>query len=140
MIPYIISTYCKFFQMNSEVEVMKMDANRKITRIVETDGHKSEIGSLLTVERWKDTNHLQRRQQQRAISNAMIQVALMYGHKGFSRGATLYTLNDRSLRETPYYKYIDVLRGLTVVCLAGPPNPEIITAYWNEKTKRRVRK
>ena len=117
-----------------------MDANKKISRIVANDDRWSDIGILVCVQRRKDTNHLQRRQQQRAISNVMIQVALMYGRKGFSRGATVFTLNDRSLRQTPYYKYIDVLRGLRVVCLAGPPNPEIITAYWHEKTKRKVRK
>lgn len=117
-----------------------MDANKKISRLVADDNHKSQIGSLISVNRHKDINHLQRRQQQRAISNAMIQVALMYGKKGFSRGALIYTLDDRTLRHSPYCHFIDVLRGLTVVCLAGPPNPEILTAYWHEKTKRRVRK
>ncbi|HEY9809104.1 MAG TPA: hypothetical protein V6D13_07155 [Halomicronema sp.] len=117
-----------------------MDANRKISRLVEEDSHKLEIGHLNSVHRKKDVNHLERRQQQRAISNAMIEVALMYGTKGFSRGALVYTLNDRSLRHSPYYQFVDHLRGLTVVCLAGPPDPEILTAYWHEKTKRRVRK
>lgn len=117
-----------------------MDANKKITRLVEKDENQTQIGILISVHRRKDTNHLQRRQQQRAISNAMIEVALMYGTKGFSRGALVFTLNDRSLRHSPYYQFIDVLRGLRVVCLAGPPNPKILTAYWHEKTKRRVRK
>jgi hypothetical protein len=117
-----------------------MDANKKLTRLVEEDVNKIQIGTLITVYRRKDTNHLQRRQQQRAISNTMIQIALMYGNKGFSRGALVFTLNDRSLRYSPYYQFIDVLRGLRVVCLDGPPNPKILTAYWHEKTKRRVRK
>lgn len=116
-----------------------MDAGRKISLIVKDDDHTREIGTLISVQRRKDLNHLQRRQQQRAISNSMIQVALTYGCKGFSRGALIFTLNDRNLKGTPYYKYIDVLRGLRVVCLAGPPNPQILTAYWHEKTKRHVR-
>ncbi|HIK28969.1 MAG: hypothetical protein N3E45_05115 [Oscillatoriaceae bacterium SKW80] len=116
-----------------------METCRKISLIAKNDEHTREIGTLISVRRRKDLNHLQRRQQQRAITNSMIQIALTYGCKSFSRGALIFTLNDRSLRGTPYYKYINVLRGLRVVCLVGPPNPKILTAYWHEKTKRRVR-
>lgn len=117
-----------------------MDANKKLCQLIECDSNAESIGSLSPVHRRKDLNHLERRQQQRAISNAMITVALTYGKKKFSRGALVYTLNDRSLEHTPYQKFIDVLRGLRVVCLAGPPNPKILTAYWHEGTKRRVSK
>lgn len=117
-----------------------MDANKKITQLLEKDSNIDRIGPIVAVHRRKDMNHLERRQQQRAISNAMIKVALMYGQKKFSRGALVFTLNDRSLQTTAYAKFIDVLRGLRVVCLAGPPNPTILTAYWHEDTKRKVSK
>ncbi|WP_199248087.1 hypothetical protein [[Phormidium] sp. ETS-05] len=117
-----------------------MDANRKISKLVETDSNTQKIGSIIAVQRSKDLNHLERRQQQRAITNDMMKVALIYGEKGFSRGAVIFTLNDRILQWTPYYKFIDVLRGLRVVCLSGPPNPKILTAYWHEETRRRARK
>ncbi|MEB3827848.1 DUF4258 domain-containing protein [Phormidium sp. CCY1219] len=117
-----------------------MDSNKKIAQLLEQDANKSRVGILMAVHRRKDINHLERRQQQRAISNAMIKVALMYGEKSFSRGAMVFTLNDRSLEKSPYAKFVDVLRGLRVVCLAGPPNPKILTAYWHHQTKRRVSK
>lgn len=117
-----------------------MDANRKLTAMIEGDSNTEAIGLLGAVHCRKDLNHLERRQQQRAISNAMITVALTYGKKTFSRGALVYTLNDRSLERTPYAKFIDVLRGLRVVCLIGPPDPKILTAYWHEETKRRASK
>lgn len=117
-----------------------MDANREIGNLVARDRQINKIGNLVAVHRQKDINHLERRQQQRAISTAMIKVAVMYGKKGFSRGAIVFTLNDRILKWTPYYKFIDVLRGLRVVCLSAPPNPEVLTAYWHEETRRRARR
>jgi hypothetical protein len=117
-----------------------MDANRKIKQILDRDINKTRIDHIEAVHRRKDLNHLERRQQQRAISNAMIEVALLYGKKGFSRGAIIFTLNDRNLKWTPYAKFADVLRGLRVVCLAGPPEAKILTAYWHNHTKQKVRK
>ena len=117
-----------------------MDANRNITTLEDTETTPQTVGSIIAVQRSKDLNHLERRQQQRAITNDMMKVALIYGEKGFSRGAVIFTLNDRILQWTPYYKFIDVLRGLRVVCLSGPPNPKILTAYWHEETRRRARK
>jgi hypothetical protein len=117
-----------------------MDANRKIQQILDLDINKSRIDRIEAVYRRKDLNHLERRQQQRAISNAMISVALLYGKKRFSRGAIIFTLNDRNLKWTPYAKFSDVLRGLRVVCLSGPPDARVLTAYWHEHTKQKVRK
>ncbi|WP_234488863.1 DUF4258 domain-containing protein [Oxynema sp. CENA135] len=125
---------------NNFEEPLEMDANKKLTRLLERDSNCQAIGTISAVQRRKDRNHLERRQQQRAISNEMIKVALLYGKKGFSRGATVFTLNDRILAKTPYAKFIDLLRGLRVVCLDGPPDPKILTAYWHEATKRRGHK
>jgi hypothetical protein len=69
----------------------------------------------------------------------MIQVALMYGRKHHYKGAVIYTLTDRILRQSPYFQFTDTLRGLRVVCLNELPNPNILTSYWHSETKRRVR-
>ena len=116
-----------------------MDAKKQINLIFESDANKSKIGTLRIAPRNKDSNHVQRRQQQRCINNAMIQVALMYGHKHFYKGAVIYTLNDKILKQTPYSQFTDALRGLRVICLNGLPNPQILTSYWHSETKRRVR-
>src|SRR5690348_11776331 len=116
-----------------------MDAKRQISLLVEGDRNRGKIGILKPASRKKDSNHLQRRQQQRAINNAMILVALMYGRRRFHKGAMIFTLCDRILEHTPYAKFSDVLRGLTVVCVADSSTPEILTAYWHEDTRRRVR-
>jgi hypothetical protein len=107
---------------------------------VEKDPNYYKIGLLQAAPRTKDCHHLQRRQQQRGIRSAMIQVALMYGRKHFHKGALIFTLYDRNLRQTPYSQFTDSLRGLRVVCLKGLPNPQILTVYWHQGTKRTVRK
>lgn len=117
----------------------EMDTKKQLSLIVESDSNKHKIGTLKIAPKHKDSNHVQRRKQQRAINNAMIQIALMYGRKHFYKGAVIYTLNDRILKQTPYRHFIDFLRGLRVVCLNGLPNPNILTTYWHSETKRRVR-
>ncbi len=116
-----------------------MSNKKQLNLILESDSNKSKIGILRIAPCKKDSNHWQRRKQQRAINNAMIQVALMYGRKHHHKGAVIYTLNDRSLQQTSYRHLTDVLRGLRVVCLNGLPNPQILTTYWHFETKRRVR-
>lgn len=116
-----------------------MNTKKQLKLIVESDTNKNKIGNLKIASRNKDSNHFQRRQQQRAINNTMIQVALMYGRKHHYKGAVIYTLNDRILSQSPYGHFIDLLRGLRVVCLNGLPNPNILTAYWHSETKRRSR-
>ena len=115
-----------------------MDTKKRLTLIVESDTNKHKIDTLKIAPRNKDSNHVQRRQQQRCINNAMIQVALLYGRKHFYKGAVIYTLNDKILKQTPYSQFTDALRGLRVICLNGLPNPQILTTYWHSKTKRRA--
>lgn len=117
-----------------------MDTKKQISLILESDANKNKISTLKIAPKQKDSNHVQRRQQQRAINNTMIQVALMYGRKHFYKGAVIYTLNDRILRQTPYFRFTDALRGLRVVCQNQLPDFQLLTAYWHEETKRRVRK
>lgn len=115
-----------------------MDTKKRLSLILESDENKYKIGTLIIAPRNKDINHLIRRQQQRAINDVMIKIALLYGQKQFRYGAMLFTLNDKILRNTPYSKFTDVLRGLRVVCVNGLPNPQILTVYWNIETKHRV--
>ena len=117
-----------------------MSTNKQIRLIVESDTNKNKIGTLKIAPKHKDSNHLRRRQQQRAINEAYIKVCLLYGRKHHYKGAVIYTLNDRILQQTPYRHFTDILRGLRVVCLNGLPNPQILTTYWHSETKRRVRK
>ena len=117
-----------------------MDTKKQISLILEIDTNKDKISTLRIAPKPKDSNHVQRRQQQRAINNSMIQVALMYGHKHYNKGAVIYTLTDRILRQTPYFRFTDTLRGLRVVCQNQLPEFQLLTAYWHEETKRHVRK
>jgi len=115
-----------------------MSKKKQLSLLLESDANTNKVGTLRIAPRTKDSNHVQRRQQQRCINNAMIQVALMYGRKHFYKGAVIYTLNDKILRQTPYSQFTDALRGLRVICLNGLPNPQILTTYWHSKTKRRA--
>ena len=116
-----------------------MNTKRQLHLIVDSDANTQKIGPLRMASKQKDSNHLQRRQQQRAINEAYIKICLLYGRKHHYKGAVIYTLNDRILKQTPYRHFTDALRGLRVVCLDGLPNPQILTSYWHSETKRRVR-
>ncbi|RUS95609.1 hypothetical protein DSM106972_089650 [Dulcicalothrix desertica PCC 7102] len=117
-----------------------MNSKKRLSLIFEKDEKKAKIYTLRIAPKHKDSTHVQRRQQQRAISEAMIKIALLYGQKKYRYGAQLFTLNDRNLDNSPYSQYKDTLRGLRVVCLSGLPNPQILTVYWDKEIKNRVRK
>ncbi|WP_353259493.1 hypothetical protein [Prochlorothrix hollandica] len=84
-----------------------------------------------------DPNHAQRRQQQRAITNPMITIALAHGQKDHSYGAVRYALTDRSLQSTPYRKFADTLRGLTVIAYPASGQLSVCTTYWDFKIRDR---
>ena len=130
------------FQASIPINPLERDmgTQQQIEQLVQVDTYMSRMGTFTIAHKAKDWNHLQRRQQQRAISEAMIKVALRYGKKRYDRGALVYTLSDRNLQRSPYAKFTDALRGLTVVCLQNPTTPQILTAYWHTVTRRRVRK
>jgi hypothetical protein len=117
-----------------------MGSKKQLHLMIEGDANQDKIGTLKIAPRKQDSNHLQRRQQQRAINEAYIKICLLYGQKHHHKGALIFTLNDRILKQTPYAAFTDALRGLRVVCLNGLPNPQILTVYWHKETKRRVRK
>ncbi|NET29028.1 MAG: hypothetical protein F6K01_27925 [Okeania sp. SIO1I7] len=115
-----------------------MNMNHQLSLVLQNDKNIQQLGCISAVHNPKDSNHLERRQQQRAISLPMMKVAIIYGNRQFSYGAVTYTLTDKNLCRTPYKRFIDVLRGLRVVCVDGFPEPKIMTAYWHNKTKRKV--
>jgi len=116
-----------------------MDTRKQIESIALANGNIKQANRFLTAYNVKDRNHLERRQQQRAISDSMIEIALLYGKKHYNQGALLYTLNDRILKRSPYAQLTDKLRGLTVVCVQGREAPCVLTAYWHKAICRRVR-
>jgi hypothetical protein len=116
-----------------------MSKQSTLNQLIEQDANIIPSETLSSCNSHKDSNHLQRRQQQRAINTAMIQVALTYGRQDYSHGAVRFTLTDRSLSHTPYAKMTDSLRGLRVICQQMSADTRIITAYWDNKTKQRAR-
>lgn len=87
----------------------------------------------------KDNLHVERKQQQRAISLDIILIALNYGDKKRSFQDTTYTLTDRMLINTVYEKYLSKLRGLTIVGNWVDSTFVIITCFWNYTIKSRKR-
>ena len=118
-----------------------MNTHKQIQQIAATDELLDQAIALTPIRNPKDHNHLQRRQQQRAISNDMIRVAIAYGQQRSDRhGAIVYTLSDRQLKTSPYAKFTDTLRGLQVICLQDLQTLQILTTYWNFDSKRKARK
>lgn len=116
-----------------------MNTHRQIRQLAAADPKLLELGNIQMVTRQRDRNHVQRRKQQRAIKDSMIRVALGYGNRVYARGALHFQLSDRHLRGTPYARFTDALRGLTVVCVSHQPNPVIgIGASSGECVKRVV--
>ncbi len=81
--------------------------NQQLNLVLQHDRKIQKLGSIYTVRNPKDTNHLERRQQQPAIGLPMIKIALVYGNRKFSYGAVTYTLTDKYLRRTPYNRFTD---------------------------------
>ncbi len=116
-----------------------MNQEKQLRLVFERDAKKDKIGTVRIASKNKDSNHVKRRQQQRAISNTMIHIALIYGRKHYNKGAVIFTLTDRILMQTPYFRFADALRGLRVVCQNQLPEFQVLTAYWHSETKHRVR-
>ena len=117
-----------------------MNTQKQIQQIASSDTLLQTVIDFSPVRKARDFNHLERRQQQRAITNDMIRVAIAYGQKRFDHhGAIVYTLCDRVLKFSPYAKFTDDLRGLQVICLHQASTPRVLTTYWNFNTKKRVR-
>lgn len=77
-----------------------------------------------------DPDHTKRRMQQRAISTDMIELALLYGKQEYHSRAKTYTILDKTLKHTPYSKFIDKLRGLRVIALETARELQVTSVYW----------
>jgi hypothetical protein len=106
--------------------------------LIASDSKINEI-KIHTISNEKDLLHVERKQQQRAISNSMILIALTYGRKTRSFQDLSYALLDRSLLNTPYEKHLDKLRGLTIIGNWDKNEFYIITCYWDFLIKSRKR-
>jgi hypothetical protein len=80
----------------------------------------------------RDLNHFNRRLQQRAINWDMIRLALAYGKFQYHSQAQTWTLLDKSLKYTPYARFIDKLRGLRIIAtnFSLDDSLRLSTAYW----------
>lgn len=109
-----------------------------IHKLVEQDIRANSV-QLVHINKDKDPSHVERRQQQRAISDELAQVALAYGTARWDRGSQIKTLNDRNLKKTIYQKYISKLRGLSVVYKEENSIYHLTTVCWNYNVKAKVR-
>lgn len=113
---------------------------KKINEIAATDDKVRDMSRRQSLQtRNLDLNHVERRRQQRAISEEMICIAICYGYKKRIRGANTFTLTDKTLRGSPYEKYTDALRGLRVVGHSNGYYIRIQTCYWSWDIKNRKR-
>lgn len=79
----------------------------------------------------KDPNHLIRKQSQRAISYEMLLICLHYGSRKKTYNKYSYTLTDRCLYNSIYYKFLHKLRGLTIIGVWKKGQFTPITSYYN---------
>lgn len=116
-----------------------MDACLK--NIILTDERVIKSKQYSISDKVKDPTHYQRRKQQRAITEEMVQLCLTYGEKKRIRGALTYTILDKNLFKTSYKKYIDKLRGLRVVLETSSENQlSLLTTYWVTEVKKKPSK
>lgn len=115
-----------------------MNSLEQLDILVAADSKINDI-KIHIVSNEKDILHVERKQQQRAITNSMILIALNYGRKSRSFQDLSYALLDRNLLNTEYEKYLDKLRGLTIIGNWDKSEFHIITCYWDFLIKSRKR-
>ena len=115
-----------------------MTLRKELRALLDADSS-LQYQSFEVVENPKDPNHLERKQQQRAISDEIILLCLNYGVKRRTYQDHSFTLTDRALFNTPYFKYADKLRGATIIGNWDESTFHVITSYWNFTVKQRKR-
>jgi len=112
--------------------------NALLKQLIQTDEKVLCSKRYKALEKDKDPGHFERRKQQRAITEEMIQLCITYGEKKRIRGALTYTLLDKNLKNTNYKKYLEKVRGLRVVLnqLKDSDSLGIHTVYWVDKVKK----
>lgn len=110
---------------------------KKIKEVVKEDSI-IKNNSLVNVVKFggvpKDLEHARKRSDMRAIPLEYIWIAIVYGTKKRAIKALSFTIYDKDLIDTIYYKYISTLRG---VCVIIDYENTIITTYWLFKAKRK---
>ena len=111
--------------------------NDTLKELIQTDEKILYSKKYTTLKKEKDPEHYERRKQQRAITDEMVQLCIAYGYKKRIRGATTYTILDKNLKNTNYKKYLEKLRGLRVVLNKLDNNDlGIHTVYWVDKIRK----
>ncbi|WP_404788015.1 DUF4258 domain-containing protein [Altericista sp. CCNU0014] len=103
---------------------------QQIGQLLSQDSKAPALPNFVLSGTASDPNHTARRMQQRAIATEMIAVALLYGKCERRYHATTYTLLDKTLKQTPYEKFLDKLRGLRVIAQECPNGLEVTSVYW----------
>jgi Domain of unknown function (DUF4258) len=103
---------------------------QQLQSLLHQDTKKTQLPSFCLIGSSHDPNHAQRRMQQRAISEEMITVALLYGKQEYHTRAKTFTILDRTLKNTPYQKFIDKLRGLRVIATETAEGLKVTSVYW----------
>jgi hypothetical protein len=111
-------------------EVSEMKFSQQIRQLLGQDSSLSTLPNFILSGSSDDPTHTARRMQQRAIAIEMIEVALLYGKCEQHSHAITYTLLDKTLRKTPYEKFLDKLRGLRVIAQECPSGLEVTSVYW----------
>lgn len=112
---------------------MSRQHHHHLDDIAADDPRLKDSPSILMRGTRTDRSHAQRRAQQRAISTAMIRIALAYGHLDHHHGIKRWTLLSKQLRRSPYARYERELRGLQLIgqqATADSP-VELRTCKWN---------
>jgi hypothetical protein len=107
-----------------------MGLTQQIRQLLGQDSNLSNLPKFVLSGSPADPDHTTRRMQQRAIAIEMIEVALLYGKCEQCNHATTYTILNKTLRKTPYEKFVDKLRGLRVIAQEGPIALEVTSVYW----------
>lgn len=115
-----------------------MKFQKELSQLISSD---DMINNLPRIEIFccaKDHNHFNRRLQQRAINWDMIKLAIAYGKFQYHSQARTWTLLDKSLKSTPYERYIDKLRGLRIIAAnySFDDTLKLSTAYWAYDLRR----
>lgn len=109
-----------------------MKFQKQLSQIVSFDDIINNLPQVEIFSSVKDPNHLNRRLQQRAINWDMIKLTLAYGKFQYYSQAQTWTLLDKSLKFTPYERFIDKLRGLRIIATnySFDDTLKLSTAYW----------
>lgn len=103
---------------------------QQLQSLLHQDSKKTQLPTFSLNGSSRDPNHTQRRMQQRAISEEMIAVALLYGKQEYHTRAKTFTILDRTLKNTPYHKFVDKLRGLRVIATETAEGLMVTSVYW----------